>query len=84
MKNKILVELIVPEVETSYNVFLPINRKIGNVIVLLSRAVSELTGGVYVVSNKTNLYDVSTGNVYNMDATVLDTDIRNGSKIVLF
>lgn len=84
MKNKILVELIVPEVETSYNVFLPINRKIGNVIVLLSRAVSELTGGVYAVSNKANLYDAITGNVYNMDATVLDTDIRNGSKIVLF
>ena len=84
MKNKILVELIVPEVETSYNVFLPINRKIGNVIVLLSRAVSELTGGVYAVSNKANLYDATTGIVYNMDATVLDTDIRNGSKIVLF
>ncbi len=84
MKNKILVELIVPEVEESYNVFLPINRKIGNVIILLSKAVSELTGGVYTVSNKTNLYDVSTGNAYNMDATVLDTNIRNGSKIVLF
>lgn len=84
MKNKILVELIVPEVEESYNVFLPINRKIGNVIILLSKAVSELTGGVYAVSTKTNLYDANTGSAYDMDKIILDTNIRNGSRIVLF
>lgn len=84
MKNKILVELIVPEIEEKYNVYLPINRKVGNVIVLLSKAVSELTNGVYAVSTKTNLYDTSTGLAYDMDNIVLNTNIRNGSKVVLF
>ena len=43
MKNKVLVELIVPQIDEKYNVYIPINKKIGNVIVLLNKAISELT-----------------------------------------
>ncbi len=34
MKNKILVEIIVPDIDQSYEVFIPINRKVGSVIEL--------------------------------------------------
>ena len=37
MKNKVLVELVVPTIETSFDVYLPINKRIGNIITLLNK-----------------------------------------------
>ena len=45
MKNKVLVELVVPALEVKYDVYVPVNRKIGSVVVLLTKAMSELSGG---------------------------------------
>ena len=83
MKNKVLVQLVVPILEESYDVFLPVNRKIGNIIGLVSKIVSEISGG-YLVANETNsLYSGDTGDKYSMDVLLINTDIRNGSKIIL-
>lgn len=84
MKDKILVELVVPDIGETYDLYIPIQRKVGNVIGLLCKAISELTNGVYVVSNKIALYNAITGESYAMDTTIFDTDIRNGTKLVLF
>ena len=37
MKNKVLVELYVPTIDEIYNLYLPVNRKIGNIIALLNK-----------------------------------------------
>lgn len=84
MKNKVLVELVVPEIEETYNVYIPINRKVGNIINLLSKAISELSNGIYLVDKKTSLFNVETGELYQVDTIVLETSIRNGSKLILF
>lgn len=47
MKNKILVEVVVPDIDEVYNIYIPINKKIGNIIVLLNKAIKELTNGIY-------------------------------------
>lgn len=83
MNNKILVELVVPVLEESYDVFVPINRKIGNVIGLLSKLVSDMSGGYFVANEKNCLYNGDTGDSYPMDVLLINTDIRNGSKIIL-
>lgn len=83
MKNKVLVELIVPQIDQSFNLYIPINKKIGNVIVLISKAITDLTNGVYIGSNKTFLYDSVTGDKYNINDLVIKTNIRNGSVLVL-
>ena len=84
MKNKVLVQLIVPDMEESYDIYIPINRKVGNIIGLLSKAISELTNGVYPISKKTSLYNAETGERYPIDNIILDTNIRNGTKLILF
>lgn len=84
MKNKILVQLIVPDMEESYDIYIPIHRKVGNVIELLSKAVSELTNGIYPISKKTGLYNAETGENYSIDSVIFDTNIRNGTKLILF
>ena len=79
MKNKVLVQLVVPILEESYDVFLPVNRKIGNIIGL----VSEISGGYFVANETNSLYSGDTGDKYSMDVLLINTDIRNGSKIIL-
>ena len=36
MKDKIFIELIVPDIEEIYNIYIPINKRIGNIIKLLN------------------------------------------------
>ena len=77
MKNKVLVEVIVPEIEAVYDIYLPINKRIGNIIMLLNKTVSELTNGY------TALYNKDTSVKYNPSSLVYDTDIRNGTSLIL-
>lgn len=83
MKNKILVELVVPEIEETYNVYIPANKKIGNIIILLSKAVCEFSQGVFEETNHNCLYDGETGKRYSINDLVRNTNIKNGSKIIL-
>ena len=81
--NKVLVELIVPSIDMTYNVFFPINRRIGNVIGLLNKSLTEITNGLYLGNEFNELYDSSTGSVYNINSLVRETNIRNGSVVIL-
>jgi len=83
MKNKVLIEIIVPELEQRYNIYIPINKKIGNLIVLLNKAVKELSNGVYEGTKKTALYNKTTGEKYSINVLIRETNIRNGSILVL-
>ncbi len=81
--NKVLVILTVPDLDDSYDIFIPINRKIGNIIELLNKSLNELTKGVYVGDKHQNLYNKYTGARYNNNLLVIETDIRNGTHIIL-
>lgn len=83
MKNKVLVELIVPEIDRKFNLFIPVNKKVGNIIVLLNKSVTDLTNGLYNGTSTTSIYDRLTGKKYNIDDIVRNTDIRNGSTLIL-
>lgn len=83
MKNKVLVRLAVPEIFETYNVYLPINKKVGNVIELLSKAIFELTNGNFSSKDTNMLYSSVTGEKYPVDKLIRETDIRNGAKIIL-
>lgn len=83
MNNKVFVEVIVPDLEETFNIFIPINRRIGHVIVLINKALSEMTNGNYIINNERNLYSQYTGTKYSLNLLIRETDIRNGSKIVL-
>ncbi len=83
MKNKVLVELLVPELGQSFSVFLPINKKIGNIITLLNRGIGDLSEQNYKGSNKTALYNRVSGIRYRVNDILYQTDIRNGSILIL-
>lgn len=83
MKNKVLVQLLVPDIGEEYNVYIPVNKKIGNVIILLTKAINEFEVDIYAKENQNCLYDGATGERYAINDLVRNTNIRNGTKLIL-
>lgn len=82
-KNKILVELSIPSIEKTYDLYIPISKKIGTVKNLIENALVELTDNAYIIKEDTNLYSTETGEIYNVNNTVAETSLENGSRVIL-
>ena len=80
--NKVFIIVEVPLIEERYEVYIPIGKKIHKVASILAKAVSELSGGHYPVKEAT-LYSKVIGKPYNINMTVKETDIRNGTEVIL-
>ena len=83
IENKVLVSLNVPVLEKKYDVYIPVNRKIHNVIEMIKTSLSQLSNGSFEMNSKYTLYNKDNGNAYDMNILVRDSDIRNGSRIIL-
>lgn len=83
MNNKILVELEIPLIEVKYDMFIPINKKIGTIKKLVEDSLGELTEDAYKPRSDSNLYSKETGEIYDVNKTIRDTDLKNGSRIIL-
>ena len=83
MNNKILVELEIPIIERNFDLNIPVNKKVGTVKRLIEEELVELTERAYVISEATNFYSKDTGEIYEVNKTVRDTDLKNGSRIIL-
>lgn len=82
-KNKILIELEIPLIEKSYDLNIPINKRIGTIKKLIEEALVELTDGAYEIKPETNFYSKETGQIYDVNKNVRETDLKNGSRIIL-
>ena len=80
MKNKVLISLIIPEIDQKYDIFLPINKKIGEIIMLFNKSLNEMNN---TNNNYKYLYNGSDGTYYKYNDLVGNTNIRNGSILVL-
>ena len=83
MNNKILIRLYIPLIEEEYDIFIPINKRVGTIKQLLEKCISEQNDNGYVLAEDTNLYSKETGEVYDVQLLVKDTDLKNGSRVVL-
>lgn len=81
--NKILIKLYVPIIEQQFDLWIPLNRRIYNVINLLIKAVNEFSGGYYKPNKMPVLYDKLTAEPYDLNLFVRDTNIRNGTELIL-
>jgi len=81
--NKILIKVIVPLVEEKYEVYIPANKRISLIIKLIVKVVNELTSGYYPLKEDALLINKDTGNLYDVNITVKDAKILNGSEVIL-
>lgn len=80
---KVLVRLYVPMLDQQYDVWLPLNKRIYNIISLLVKSINDFSGGYYKPDELPKLYDKSTSQLYPINITVKDAGIVNGSEIIL-
>ena len=83
LENKILVSVNVPMLEKRYDIYIPINRKIHYVIGMIKNSLQDLSQGSFDVNGNYVLYNKETGIAYDMNILVRESDIRNGSKVIL-
>ena len=83
MNDKVNVKIIVPEINQSYDFFLPINKKIGTIITLLNKGINELSNGDFPISDTNKLYNCDTLQAYERNLLLFNSDIRNGTKLVI-
>lgn len=81
--NKFLVLVYVPLLEEEYNIYIPINKKIGTVKKIIINSIAELSE---IPENKIinlKLYDKESSKIYNSDTLIKESTIVNGSKLLL-
>lgn len=83
MNNKILIGLYVPLIEKNYDIYIPINKKIGTIKRLIENGLIELTDNSYIIKEDTNFYSKESGQIYDVNKSVRETDLKNGSRIIL-
>ncbi len=81
--NKILIIVYVPYIEQKYEVYIPINKKIGTIKQILINSIYEITNVDYVNNKNIKIYDRETGNILRNNMYIKETNIRNGSELVL-
>lgn len=83
MDNKVLVTLYVPYLDSRYDMYIPVNKRIHVIIDLIKKSLFELSEGTFNLTNKYEIYNYETGMTYNMNDLVRDTDIRNNSNLII-
>lgn len=83
MKNKVLIKLIVPELDAAYDIFIPVNEVVWKVKKLIAKSVYDLSGGVLNLKSEYTLINKSTSKIYSNNAVIINTDIRNATELIL-
>lgn len=84
MNNKILIEVIVPLLEENFEIYIPVNKRIATVIKLIEKSLNEITNGYYPAQKENSvIIDEESGSVFDVNLTVKESKMINGSKIIL-
>lgn len=81
--DNVLIKLYVPMLEEIYDVWIPSQKRIYNVIVLLVKAINELNNNCYNPKKIPVLYDKITAEMYDVNLKIIETNIRNGTELIL-
>ena len=81
--NKILIELHIAAVNKTVDVYIPLHLNIGDVLKMLSAVMDDLCEGSYSISGKEVLCMADSGAILDVDSRVIDSGLRNGSKIFI-
>lgn len=81
-ENKVNVELIVPSVGKRYNIFIPVNKTVGEVIVILNKTINEMTG-CFPMNEKLSLLNVMESVFYDYNVEIINSGIKNGTILAL-
>lgn len=81
--DKILVSIYVLTIDDTFDLFIPINSKVSELLDIIQNSIVELSGGIYVPNKDCLLYSGVDGKVINKNNIVKFSGITNGSRLLL-
>jgi len=81
--NKVLVTISVIKIDLEYEVFLPTNKKVADIICMLVKSINEITNGVFPLEYNKLLFDVEENSFCDPSMSLKDAGINNGKKLIL-
>lgn len=82
MENKVLVRIILSELDVSYDAFFPVNEIIWKIKKLLVKSLSDVSGILMDNTKDYLLINKDTGRIYDNNEIIIDTDIRNATELI--
>ena len=80
--NKVNVDLIIPSIGERYNLFIPVNKTVGEIIYILNKTIDELTG-CFPKNDKLSILNVMESTIYDPNIELINTGIKNGTILAL-
>lgn len=84
MKNKFLVNVYVIKLDKKFDIYIPIDLKVGEIAKLICKATNLLAENQLKNVEKYAIMDNEKGTFYDLNAIVGNTDIKNGKKVIFF
>lgn len=81
--DKVLVEIYVPALDFSFDVFIPLRSPMYEVLDLIKKAVVEMSDKRFVADENTAVCHREDGTIINVNMSVFELGIHNGSKLML-
>ena len=82
MNFRVYVMLEIPILDKKYELLVPIDRRIHDLVDILKTNIPELKENYY--QNKTpNLYNKTSGEIYDMNQLIKNSNIKTGTRLLL-
>ena len=81
--DKILVTFYVLSLEEEFDVFIPINVKLAEVLNTIQQTILEMSEGNYVINPNPLLYNDLDGKLININNIVKFSGLMNGSRVMI-
>ena len=78
--NKLLIDLYVLVLDKHFEIFIPVDEKVGNIVKLLKKTLFSSNN---VENNNFAIMNLYSGNVYKNNDIIRNTDIKNETKLIL-
>ena len=82
MDFKVYIIVEVPIIENKFEMLVPIDRRIHDIITSIKKSNPLLSSGFYEQRNPT-LFSKTTGEMYDMNQVIKDSNIRVGTRLIL-
>jgi len=83
MNNKILVKLYALEFDRQFDVVLPVNYLVWKINKLVAKCIGDLCDVALDLKSEFILINMKTNEIYSNNAIIRDTDIRNGTELII-
>ena len=81
--NKLLVKIEYPMINQEYELFIPINKTVAKILILVQKAIIEMNVDMIPSKDDIGLYIKDTGELLPMEEIIKNTNIKNGDTLVI-